>query len=293
MANANPSGNYIINFAANLAGSTITLSYDGPDAGTLPDVLTIGSNVTIVGLGANQLSISGNNQIGVFQLNAGYAATISDLTIKSGNQGTGGGISSSGNLTLNRVAIENNTASVGAGIYATGGSLSITASTIANNTASFIGAGIFASVTTSIVDSTISTNSVGSGSGGGLYAANNNVTLVNSTVTQNTGNGGGIYIVSGAQIVLKNTIVAGNVLSGTTANNISGTVNTGSSSHNLVGSGGSGGLVNGTNGNIVQTSGQMRGWRRLVITAAARGRMHYCRQARRSTRGIRRTCRAG
>jgi hypothetical protein len=51
-------------------------------------------------------------------------------------------------------------------------------------------------------------------------------------------------------VTLDNTIVAGNALSSGPASDVSGTLNT-SSFNNLIGSGGSGGLTNGVDGNIV------------------------------------------
>ena len=79
--------------------------------------------------------------------------------------------------------------------------------------------------------------------GGGLYNGSGDATVVNCTFSGNTAStgGGGLYI-AGGTATLANTIVAGN------NNDISGTV---SGSYNLIGTGGSGGLVNGTNGNQV------------------------------------------
>ena len=79
--------------------------------------------------------------------------------------------------------------------------------------------------------------------GGGLYNGSGDATLVNCTFSGNTAGtaGGGVYI-AGGTATLTNTIVAGN------NTDISGTV---SGSYNLIGTGGSGGLSDGTDGNIV------------------------------------------
>ena len=79
--------------------------------------------------------------------------------------------------------------------------------------------------------------------GGGLYNGSGDATLVNCTFSGNTAGtaGGGLYI-AGGTATLTNTIVAGN------NTDISGTV---SGSYNLIGTGGSGGLSDGTDGNIV------------------------------------------
>ena len=82
--------NDTITFAGSLTGNTITLN----------SVLMIGTNVTITGLGAPNLAISGNNAVEVFDIAAGVTASISSLTIEDGVARSGGGIYSSGTLTL-------------------------------------------------------------------------------------------------------------------------------------------------------------------------------------------------
>ncbi len=75
-----------------------------------------------------------------------------------------------------------------------------------------------------------------------MYNASGDATLVSCTFSGNTAtSGGGLYI-AGGTATLTNTIVAGD------NTDISGTV---SGSHNLIGTGGSGGLSDGTDGNIV------------------------------------------
>ncbi len=78
--------------------------------------------------------------------------------------------------------------------------------------------------------------------GSGLYNASGNAALVNCTFAGNTGTTGAGLYVAGGTTTMTNSIVAGNTT------DISGTV---TGSHNLIGTGGSGGLSNGTNGNIV------------------------------------------
>jgi hypothetical protein len=47
--------------------------------------LTIGSNISIVGPGANLLTVSAQRQVQVFTVNSGAAASISGLTIDNGH----------------------------------------------------------------------------------------------------------------------------------------------------------------------------------------------------------------
>ena len=70
-----------ITFSSSLAGQTITLTSGH---------LVIGTNLTIQGLGANQLTISGGNAARVFDIATGSNAvsvTIENLTIANGNAG--------------------------------------------------------------------------------------------------------------------------------------------------------------------------------------------------------------
>ena len=88
------------------------------------------------------------------------------------------------------------------------------------------------------------------GTGGGIYN-NDTLTVTNSTIAYNSGDGGGIY--SGPTATLSNTIVALNTIVTyyyAEPSDIAGTVSS-TSAYNLIGTGGSGGLTTGVNGNQV------------------------------------------
>ena len=167
----------------------------------------------------------------------------------------GGGIDNSRTLTITGSSIYGNSANGnGGGIY-NAGMLTVTDSLIGGNTASNDGGGLEnnsfnTSLTTYITNSTIDGNSAVDGGGIGNETP---LTAVNTTITRNQadsmGTGGGLDIDGGA-VTLDNTIVALNTLSDSTPSDIYGLV-TSSSGFNLIGTGGSGGLVNGTNGNQV------------------------------------------
>ena len=94
-------------FANDLSGDTITLS----------NALTIDTNVTITGLGAANLAISGNNAVEVFNIASGVTASISGLTVENGTATRGGGIDNNGTLTLaNSTLAGNSAADSGGGI---------------------------------------------------------------------------------------------------------------------------------------------------------------------------------
>ena len=119
--------------------------------------------------------------------------------------------------------------------------------------------------TLTVTNSTIANNSAGD-QGGGIWNYGGTLTATNSTIAYNSYNsagygGGGIGNgFNGAEVgtaMLENTIVVLNTYgtgSGAPASDISvadgGTVSS-ASAYNLIGTGGSGGLVNGTNGNQV------------------------------------------
>jgi CSLREA domain-containing protein len=148
--------------------------------------------------------------------------------VVGGNRATepdvdGGGIENRGSLTLDRSTVRNNQASGdGGGISMnSGGPLFIERSTIAGNQAGGSGVGgdggaIYAPgfAISTILNSTISGNEARgpSSQGGGIYLAGE-LNLNNTTVAFNdTGNdaAGGIYVISGADLNLRDSIVAKN-----------------------------------------------------------------------------------
>jgi hypothetical protein len=87
-------------------------------------------------------------------------------------------------------------------------------------------------------------------SGGGLWNdSSSTLNLTNVTVTANTTTNANAGVEISGTVVAINTIVAGNT-KGSAASDVGGSFNM-SSHHNLIGTGGSGGLTNGVNGNII------------------------------------------
>jgi predicted outer membrane repeat protein len=263
-----------INLASGLSG-TITLT---------TGELQLNKSLIIPGPGANLLTVSGNHASRVFHVFGGATVTLSGLTITAGHltgygeDGAGvlieggctltltnatvsvnsadralhgGGISNGGTLTVTRSTISGNfTLGVGGGID-NGGTLTVTSCTLSGNTAVYGGGignqGGIAALTSSTVSGNLASAAGGIWNGDGYGA----LTLVTScTVSGNSAvyGGGGIYSQVGLT-TLRNTIVAGNA-SGGNPSDISGNVDAGSS-YNLIGTGGSGGLINGVNHNQV------------------------------------------
>jgi uncharacterized repeat protein (TIGR02543 family) len=187
---------------------------------TAIDNTTSGVNLVINGNGPSNTAVSGNNASSVFVVDAGVTATISGLTIENGyatqspsNVGgaTGGGILNEGTLTVTDSTVSNNSAVYGGGISnvcnpsitnCPSAILTVTDSTISDNSASAHSGGILNGGQTTVTDSTISDNSASYGGGIGSFGT---TTVTHSTLAGNSGDG--IYNGSGSATLVA-TIVA-------------------------------------------------------------------------------------
>jgi beta-glucanase (GH16 family) len=224
VTNLNDSGPGSLREAIMLIADGGTITFDPALAGGIlwlgSGQLAIDRSVTIDGSGAAPLTISGNNAHRVLRVGLGATVAISDLTIADGaGAPRGGGILNLGSLSLERVAVTNNTETSGGpanfelgggGIYNGGGStLNLIDSTVSNNaTVAQPAGGIYAyfNSTVNITGSTIS-NNVAADVAGGLRSLGN-VTVLNSTFSGNTStawHGGGIFHTDGNLTVTHST----------------------------------------------------------------------------------------
>lgn len=152
-----------ITFDSALNGSLINLD---PNNGEL----LIDKNLVILGPGAGNLAVSGQNSMRVFNVALGVTSTISGLTIENGNAslGFGGGISNAGTLVLNGSSLTNNAAFDGYGgaIY-NSGALTVNDSTLSRN-ASFYGGAIASFGTLTVAGSSLFDNQADD-AGGALF----------------------------------------------------------------------------------------------------------------------------
>ncbi len=212
----------------------------------------------------------GNGEAGGGVLNVGRTTTLTNCII-TGNKShsIGGGLANdsgisekSRNLTLIGCTIsDNSSSSGGAGVasFAPNSTLTLTACTLSGNTAGEGGGGVETEGKVFLTNCTISGNT---GSYGGVTVLSSNgegeMTLTACTISRNIAksSGGGIYVRSPSSVTLLDTIVAGNTVGDTNGSpsDISGTVDASSSDFNLIGTGGSGGIVSGAAGNIVLTT---------------------------------------
>jgi hypothetical protein len=157
-ANASVGMSDTIGFAPSLAGETIIL------ASRLPDVTAAGGALTIDGGTAN-ITISGNDQHEVFYVGEGAKLTLDRITVANGHFNAGGGV------------------------YNYKGTLNVTNSTIADNSASVDGGGMKNYLGgIAVINVTIAQNRA-TGQGSGILNDNDNdigeVTLVNTIVADN------------------------------------------------------------------------------------------------------------
>jgi hypothetical protein len=149
----------------------------------------------------------------------------SHFTLNSANGG--GAIASDGILTVAACSLVANIANRGGGLLNDGGTLTLLTTTVSSNS--------------------------GYQTGGGVEIDAGSAVLVALTVAQNAASsGGGLFVATTANpVLLRNSIVWGNTDLGGAANDIGGENLDPSSSYNLIGTGGSGGLSNGVNHNLV------------------------------------------
>ncbi len=160
-------------------------------AGTYPEHITIGRDVTLRGDGQDSTIIDGGGSGTVVTITGG-TVTITGVTIQHGDaRVNGGGLDNSreGTLTLQNSTLTANTASnFGGGLDNEFGTLTVTNSTLTANTASGFGGGlnnVFGTLT--VTNSTVSDNSAGV-DGGGLFNLGGTVTLTHVTFENNTPN---------------------------------------------------------------------------------------------------------
>ncbi len=238
-------------------GSTITLGANLPQ-------ITV--DLSILGLGADKLAVSGNaNRFQVFNIASNVTVSIFGLTIEAGGGAPGGGIANAGTLFLSSSTLSGNTSTNDGGGISNTGTLTVNGCTISGNSASHAGGGIANEGTATLINSTLSGNSSQDAGGGFFSDGSTTAAFTNVTVTGNRsdsdgnggGDGGGIDIF-GATVRLDNTIVAGNFRgTGTFPSDFGdGFVDTAHSFNNLIGDNGSGGdLADGFHGNIVGING--------------------------------------
>ena len=246
--------------AANATSGADTITFSaGLDFASEIDIvlsgqLEITEDLTIIGPGADQLAISGDDLYRIFDLAEGITVRLVGMTLTAGlATGAGGAIRSlADELTLEQCQILNSAATTdGGAIYATG-VLNLLESTLAHNSATDGGAIMLHGAAAFIRQSTIAENTANTGGGIALEAAGS-ATILQSTIVANeaAGTGGGLHVGYGS-VVMHNTLVAGNSAVAAYPD-VAGKL-LAESSYNLVSNGsGMAGVADGSQGNLVGT----------------------------------------
>ncbi len=245
-----PAGTYTL--------TRLPASGDGDDTGDLNLTTPILDDppITIVGASAATTIIDAGHIDRIFHVGLSRTAAINGITLRNGLavnlNAEGGGIWNQGKLTLDHIVVSGNHADYGGGILNFGtltmqnsivasnvsatsggglynqaygggvGRVTMTASTVASNTANY-GGGLINYGDINIVNSTIAGNEAVD-DGGGIYDQGSSANLYNSTIAYNdadqfrngTGLGGGVYIAGSSNHVNQAmTLLAGNTMGNT------------------------------------------------------------------------------
>jgi hypothetical protein len=200
------------------------LTLAGLDSTAAAGDLDVTDDLTIIGAGADVTVIESAVADRLFEIRNSAKVTLIGVTVRGGAVATtanGGGIlvQSNAHLVLDGVSVqENSTGGSGGGLYSSG-AITLTNSAVVSNTATGStggggGLGLLAGQAT-LINTTVSQNRTGA-HGGGLYNILATVRLHNVTVAYNAadtdgngGDGGGLYSPSG-MVTLRNSIVADN-----------------------------------------------------------------------------------
>jgi hypothetical protein len=176
--------------------------------------LNVSRDISIVGAGANSVTITGLDSVQVFIIQAGANVRITRITAAHGfRDGDAGAIRVDGSLNLTASRVRNSRANSDGGAIYNDGTLTVTDVTFSRNRAAS-GAGLFNDATgTMTVRSSTFTGNTATQGGGGIY--DNAITatpVTNSTLTGNTAaQGGGIYDGNtGPGLTGTNLTIAGN-----------------------------------------------------------------------------------
>ncbi len=196
---------------------------------TLTEDLPVSDSVSILGPGADKLTLNGAGAYRVFTIDspARLNVTLAGLRLTGGHPvyspsfpGGGAIFVRDDTVTVRDCVIEGNTSDFtgGAITVSSGGSLTLQGSTVRGNTSLSEGGGLWLSgaAALTVSNSTIVSNTANGGNGGGgIRITGGTAAVTNSQVINNTttGSGGGIYA-SGTDVTIRASTVANNQAGG-------------------------------------------------------------------------------
>ncbi len=220
---------------SNESATTDTITFDASlfdQTLMLFNELVITDDVTIIGHGAEHLTLSGDGTRRLFRIDdenaeASISVELSGFTLTNGfaNYSSGGAIHSLETLSISDVVFADNQASVlngplyggnyGGAIYS-GGDLTVTNSTFVRNSADWYGGAIYSTDGLLTITGCDFSENQTSYAGGAIVAQNGDLTVSASTFTQNSSDtlGGGIYITQGVLNVSKSVFTENSSVTG-------------------------------------------------------------------------------
>ena len=181
--------------AIDLVDGILTLDSDiamtDDEAANFVNGVIINKNIRIDGKGH---TIDAKNLGRIFEIDGGFAVTLTNVTLTNGNATVGGAIYNFGNLDLVYVNFVNNTAKYGGAIMNYAYGLVLDDSTFTNNTAK-IGGAIYNSADCFVVGNSTFANNTATSNGGVIFNYGIGFVVGNSTFANNTATskGGAIY----------------------------------------------------------------------------------------------------
>ena len=197
--------------AIGLVDGILTLDSDiamtDDEAANFVNGVIINKNIRIDGKGH---TIDAKNLGRIFEIDGGFAVTLTNVTLTNGNATVGGAIYNFGNLDLVYVNFVNNTAKYGGAIMNYAYGLVLDDSTFTNNTAK-IGGAIYNSADCFVVGNSTFVNNTATSNGGVIFNYGIGFVVGNSTFVNNSAaDGAGAIMNGGRGFVVGNSTFVNN-----------------------------------------------------------------------------------
>ena len=197
--------------AIGLVTGTLTLNQNvvmtDDEAANFVNGVIINKNIRIDGKGH---TIDAKNLGRIFEIDGGFAVTLTNVTLTNGKADKGGAIYNFGNLDLVHVNFVNNTAKYGGAIMNYAYGLVLDDSTFTNNTAK-IGGAIYNSADCFVVGNSTFANNTATSNGGVIFNYGIGFVVGNSTFVNNSAaDGAGAIMNVGRGFVVGNSTFANN-----------------------------------------------------------------------------------
>ncbi len=197
--------------AIGLVTGTLTLNQNvvmtDDEAANFVNGVIINKNIRIDGKGH---TIDAKNLGRIFEIDGGFAVTLTNVTLTNGKADNGGAICNFGNLDLVHVNFVNNTAKYGGAIMNYAYGLVLDDSTFTNNTAK-IGGAIYNSADCFVVGNSTFANNTATSNGGVIFNYGIGFVVGNSTFVNNSAaDGAGAILNGGRGFVVGNSTFVNN-----------------------------------------------------------------------------------